>query len=786
MRQKNLTFTICTLLILFSLSLTTAANTNETCELECKVDIDLVLDTSGSMGQSINGITKLQAVQASSISFLDQLLNASNPEYDNLAGLTIFSNFVLNKNNLTSNKVPIINNIMAMSPATNTNFNESIKMGVDKIVAQGRLGVPGFVLFLSDGVPTTPYFGAPVNTGFDHEDYLSTIDAINHAQTNGVPIMAVGFGSGSDINETLMMDIASSTGGNYYFANSSNGLQQVFDDLLGEVCSQTCTPDPYCGDGNVDPGEQCDDGNNVDGDGCSSTCQIEEITCEDAIAQGLVKIKFKNDNPRLATAWNMDYNQSFNLGIAVYKVFNNSHTSHELFSNITRTVLPRGDRNLPFDYPDCNFEIHGFCGPLIENLTSDHYGNRTLISNYSLSGRYCEDPICGDGFVDPGEECDDGNQNNRDGCSNTCEIENLTCIEAKNAGLLTAGIVGTKATYMNNANQSFDIGLAIYKKVDNNIDNQIFFAGNMTTIPPLSSVMLTVPAPEPLCKYQIDAFCGEILQSLNGTRYGPRLLAARHAGGPDFCSNEECGNGILDQGEECDDGNLIDGDGCSALCLLEFCGDGIVNGNETCDDGNQNNNDSCRNDCTLPMCGDGILDDDEQCDDGNLNDGDGCSSECTIEEFCGDGIVQDPEQCDDGNDNNFDSCRNDCSLPACGDGIKDDNEQCDDGNNVDGDGCSSTCEKEPFCGDGIVQPELGEECEPPNTETCNAECKIIDDPHEFCAQWYCGEPCEKADWGNNEPEKEYPNDCMVIIEHQNGIPIGPKCVPTEETDMCFN
>ncbi len=32
---------------------------------------------------------------------------------------------------------------------------------------------------------------------------------------------------------------------------------------------------PYCGDGNVDPGEQCDDGGTVDGDCCSATCQIE-------------------------------------------------------------------------------------------------------------------------------------------------------------------------------------------------------------------------------------------------------------------------------------------------------------------------------------------------------------------------------------------------------------------------------------------------------------------------------------------------------------------------------
>ena len=33
--------------------------------------------------------------------------------------------------------------------------------------------------------------------------------------------------------------------------------------------------EPYCGDGNLDPGEECDDGNNNDGDGCSADCKKE-------------------------------------------------------------------------------------------------------------------------------------------------------------------------------------------------------------------------------------------------------------------------------------------------------------------------------------------------------------------------------------------------------------------------------------------------------------------------------------------------------------------------------
>ncbi len=38
---------------------------------------------------------------------------------------------------------------------------------------------------------------------------------------------------------------------------------------------EVAPPEPYCGDGNVDAGEECDDGNNTSGDGCSATCWIE-------------------------------------------------------------------------------------------------------------------------------------------------------------------------------------------------------------------------------------------------------------------------------------------------------------------------------------------------------------------------------------------------------------------------------------------------------------------------------------------------------------------------------
>jgi cysteine-rich repeat protein len=131
--------------------------------------------------------------------------------------------------------------------------------------------------------------------------------------------------------------------------------------------------------------------------------------------------------------------------------------------------------------------------------------------------------------------------------------------------------------------------------------------------------------------------------------------------------------------------------------VSEFCGDGELNTpGETCDPpgGQQPNGQTCREDCT----------------------------------YCGDATVDAGEQCDDGNTDNADDCRNDCTLPRCGDGIQDPNELCDDGNTADGDGCDANCQIEGECGDGIVQPQLGEQCEPPNTDVCDANCH----PLEIC------------------------------------------------------
>jgi len=72
------------------------------------------------------------------------------------------------------------------------------------------------------------------------------------------------------------------------------------------------------------------------------------------------------------------------------------------------------------------------------------------------------------------------------------------------------------------------------------------------------------------------------------------------------------------------------------------------------------------------VCGNNVIEAGEQCDDGNIDDGDGCSSACQTEQqqpACGNGIIEAGEQCDDGANNGqpLDSCSSDCQQqqPVC-------------------------------------------------------------------------------------------------------------------------
>ena len=193
-------------------------------------------------------------------------------------------------------------------------------------------------------------------------------------------------------------------------------------------------------------------------------------------------------------------------------------------------------------------------------------------------------PHCGDGSVDDGEACDDGNDDDTDDCLSTCAFP--SCGD----GFVHAGV------------EECD---------DGNDEN--------------SDACLTT------C---VAAACGDgfTWEGVEECDDGDEI-DTDHC--PTTCTLATCGDGFTWQGHEgCDDGNDDDTDDCPTTCIPATCGDGFVRaGDEECDDGNDDEHDDCLTSCVAASCGDGFIwVGMEDCDDANDVVGDGCASDCAAED----------------------------------------------------------------------------------------------------------------------------------------------------------
>ncbi len=221
-----------------------------------------------------------------------------------------------------------------------------------------------------------------------------------------------------------------------------------------------------------------------------------------------------------------------------------------------------------------------------------------------------EETGCGDGAIQPGEVCDDGNSDPADGCAANCKsVDGGFACPTPGEPCVSTVVCGNGVI---TGNETCDDG---NDDADDGCSSQ--------------------------CQLEDGWICP--------------LPDAR-------CEAAACGDGIIAGREECEDGGdpPVSNDGCSATCKREtgyacgdageachltVCNDGLREGDEPCDDGNDVIGDGCSPLCQVEpdcsdfnapcrsACGDGLIlpGDDEECDDGNTNDGDGCSSVCEQE-----------------------------------------------------------------------------------------------------------------------------------------------------------
>ncbi len=307
---------------------------------------------------------------------------------------------------------------------------------------------------------------------------------------------------------------------------------------------------------------------------------------------------------------------------------------------------------------------------------------------------------CGDGTVDPGEECDNGTLNS-DTEPNACR---MNCRRAHCGD----GVVDGREECDNG-------GL------------------NSDTAPDACRTDCT------------PARCGD------GVTDSGEACDDRNSDDTDACvagcAAARCGDGFRWTGrEQCDNGTLNGDtapDACRTDCRTARCGDGVTDSGEGCDDGNRIDTDECRNDCTPAACGDGVPGPGEECDDGNRLNTDACLNTCRLA-TCGDGFIRTGIETCDGDPPQ--SCVTTCITsgtracvgcnwaPECAPPIESCNGRDDD--------CDTACDNGYECCAGSPASACTTNCGTPGVRSCSIGCTfgLCCAPAEVCGNG-CDDNC---------------------------------------------
>lgn len=380
----------------------------------------------------------------------------------------------------------------------------------------------------------------------------------------------------------------------------------------GELALDVDVQTAVCGNGKAESPEECDDGNVISNDGCSATCTLEDKSTTSACPGmgyrlGAGTASFAGDTASMTNGggsatgcvssgsgpnaiYAITPKVSGNLALSLLATYEGAllHVRRECSDNATQTdcagsstALVPLTTNLPVTAEQTVFVF-------VDGASSSAKGLYTLDATLTAAS-------CGNGKLDSGEECDDGNTSDGDGCSATCVVvrdaTTYTCpgapvrLESASAGAVrTLSLHGTTASLAGQsvpANKWSTCGASGASDVVYQMTSDIDGWLTAKVKGPFNSALAvraacTTTGADLACAKAAGGNAEETV-TIAVNKETPYFLVVDGAttgqAGPfDLTLSvapSVCGNGVVEGGETCDDGALADGDGCDVTCHLE-------------------------------------------------------------------------------------------------------------------------------------------------------------------------------------------------------------------------
>ena len=363
---------------------------------------------------------------------------------------------------------------------------------------------------------------------------------------------------------------------------------------------------PSCGDAIVQfpAGEQCDDGANVGSDGCSPTCQLEglfgnEVEPNNTSAtanpiganNGIVAaigaggdqdfFSFVVTVAGSSVALTIDDGlgtcpSGFDSKIYLYNASNNEIANDDEGGDASCSAI------VPAVYPAVATLAVGTYFVKVEE-----FGNNGIAPFYVLNIKV-QAPACGDGILQMGEQCDDGNVASGDGCSTTCVLEGnfLTEIETNDTQATAnplGGADGFAAAVSPIGDQdyfSFDVvtpGSSVFIQVTDGLNGcPNGFDSKLTLFNPIGAIigmaddggaakcsLMSPPNTAATTNMAVGTYKVRVEYNGNSAQIPSYVLKIKVV-------PPACGDGVIQSAtEQCDDANTTAGDGCNASCQAE-------------------------------------------------------------------------------------------------------------------------------------------------------------------------------------------------------------------------